>query len=65
MVFQAKQYYFSVPEVDDFNLTAIAIGTRTPVAKRAAARYSRLDSFPAAALDLRATLRAAGIDAAP
>ena len=65
VVFQAKQYFFSVPEVDDFNLTQIRLGAEAAAAKTAEARYAHLDSFPAAAPSLRATLRAAGVDAGP
>jgi hypothetical protein len=69
-VFQAKQHYFTVPEVDDRNLTLIAppqaaatvTKGATTSSSETSGRYSALGSVSDAVGNLRAVLPSAGSD---
>lgn len=66
-MFQAKQFYFTVPEVDDINLTPIASPQRNSevpslAATSALAAYSSLGSLSNEVEHLRSVVRSAGAE---
>jgi hypothetical protein len=64
-VFQAKRFYFTVPEVDDLNLTPIALPQRTSevrVPQGVLPPYFTLGSLSNAVQNLRPVVRSAGAE---